>query len=84
MPLLLLFIALVVLAILAHRFGVDSRDGADWSPPDWAPDLQDRGADLGEPRRRPDPGLTLSPWATPADAHPTERRALRGGCHLWT
>ena len=62
MPLLLLFIALVVLAILAPRFGVDSRDGADWSPPDWAPDLQDRGADLGEPRRRPDPGLTLSPW----------------------
>jgi hypothetical protein len=32
-----LFIALVVLAILAHRFGVDSRDGADWSPPDRAP-----------------------------------------------
>jgi hypothetical protein len=37
MPLLLLVIALVVLAILAHRFGVDSRDGADWSPPDRAP-----------------------------------------------
>jgi hypothetical protein len=37
MPLLLLFIALVVLAILAPRFGVDSRDGADWSPPDRTP-----------------------------------------------
>jgi hypothetical protein len=37
MPLLLLVIALVVLAILAPRFGVDSRDGADWSPPDRAP-----------------------------------------------
>jgi hypothetical protein len=32
MPLLLLVVALVVLAILALRFGVDSRDGADWSP----------------------------------------------------
>jgi|Tabmets5t2r1_1033131.scaffolds.fasta_scaffold40092_2 hypothetical protein len=37
MPLLLLFIALVVLAILALRFGVDSRDGADWLPPDRPP-----------------------------------------------
>jgi hypothetical protein len=37
MPLLLLFIALVVLAILAPRFGVESRDEADWSPPDRAP-----------------------------------------------
>jgi hypothetical protein len=84
MPLLLLFIALVVLAILAPRFGVGSRDGADWPPPYRAPDLQDRGAYLGEPRRRPDHGLTLSPWATAADAHRTERRALRGGCHVWT
>jgi hypothetical protein len=32
MPLLLLFIAIVLLAILAPRFGVDSRDGADWRP----------------------------------------------------
>jgi hypothetical protein len=31
MPLLLLlFIAMVLLAILAPLFGVDSRDGADW------------------------------------------------------
>jgi hypothetical protein len=33
MPLLLLVIALVLLAILAPLFSVDSRDGADWSPP---------------------------------------------------
>jgi hypothetical protein len=32
MPLLLLFIAMVLLAILAPLFGVDSRDGADWLP----------------------------------------------------
>jgi hypothetical protein len=30
MPLLLLFIAMVLLAILAPLLGVDSRDGADW------------------------------------------------------
>jgi hypothetical protein len=33
MPLLLLLIALVLLAVLAALAGVDSRDGADWSPP---------------------------------------------------
>jgi hypothetical protein len=33
---LLLFAALVLLAILAALAGVDSRDGADWSPPDRA------------------------------------------------
>ncbi len=33
MPLLLLVVALVLLAILAPLRGVDSRDGADWSPP---------------------------------------------------
>jgi hypothetical protein len=32
MPLLLL-VALVLLGILAALAGVDSRDGADWSPP---------------------------------------------------
>ena len=36
MPLLLLFTALVLLAILAPRFGVDSRDGADRPPSGWA------------------------------------------------
>lgn len=33
--LLILLICLVTLAILAGRYGVDSRDGLDWSPPDW-------------------------------------------------
>jgi hypothetical protein len=33
MPLLLLVVALVLLGILAALAGVDSRDGADWSPP---------------------------------------------------
>jgi hypothetical protein len=32
--LLILVICLVILAILAARYGVDSRDGLDWSPPD--------------------------------------------------
>ena len=34
--LLILLICLVALAILAGRYGVDSRDGLDWSPPDRA------------------------------------------------
>jgi hypothetical protein len=34
--LLILLISLVTLAILAGRYGVDSRDGLDWSPPDRA------------------------------------------------
>jgi hypothetical protein len=34
--LLILLICLVALAILAGRYGVDSRDGSDWSPPDQA------------------------------------------------
>ena len=34
--LLILLICLVTLAILAGRYGVDSRDGLDWSPPDQA------------------------------------------------
>jgi hypothetical protein len=34
--LLILLICLVTLAILAGRYGVDSRDGLDWSPPDRA------------------------------------------------
>jgi hypothetical protein len=32
--LVILLICLVTLAILAGRYGVDSRDGWDWSPPD--------------------------------------------------
>jgi hypothetical protein len=32
--LLILLICLVTLAILAGRYGVDPRDGLDWSPPD--------------------------------------------------
>jgi hypothetical protein len=32
--LLILLICLVALAILAGRYGVDSRDGLDWKPPD--------------------------------------------------
>jgi len=32
--LLILLVCLVALAILAGRYGVDSRDGLDWSPPD--------------------------------------------------
>jgi hypothetical protein len=31
--LLILLFCLVTLAILAGRYGVDSRDGLDWSPP---------------------------------------------------
>jgi hypothetical protein len=31
--LLILLSCLVTLAILAGRYGVDSRDGFDWSPP---------------------------------------------------
>jgi hypothetical protein len=34
--LLILLFCLVTLAILAGRYGVDSRDGLDWSPPDQA------------------------------------------------
>jgi hypothetical protein len=34
--LLILLICLVALGILARRYGVDSRDGLDWSPPDGA------------------------------------------------
>ena len=34
--LLILLFCLVTLAILAGRYGVDSRDGLDWSPPDRA------------------------------------------------
>jgi hypothetical protein len=34
--LLILLLCLVTLAILAGRYGVDSRDGLDWSPPDRA------------------------------------------------
>jgi hypothetical protein len=34
--LLILLICLVILAIVAGRYGVDSRDGLDWSPPDQA------------------------------------------------
>ncbi len=30
---LLVVLALVAFAAIASRFGVDSRDGADWSPP---------------------------------------------------
>jgi hypothetical protein len=33
MQALLILVALVVLAVAAVRYGVDSRDGADWSPP---------------------------------------------------
>jgi hypothetical protein len=56
MPLLLLVIALVLLAVLASRFGVDSRDGADWSPPDRTPRRSwDPG--LRRPRSRGQPDL---------------------------
>jgi hypothetical protein len=34
MQALLILICLVALAILAGRYGVDSRDGSDWSPSD--------------------------------------------------
>ena len=34
--LLILLIYVVALAVLAGRYGVDSRDGFDWSPPDRA------------------------------------------------
>jgi hypothetical protein len=34
--LLILLICLVAVAILARRYGVDSRDGLDWSPPNQA------------------------------------------------
>ena len=34
--LLILLFCLVTLAVLAGRYGVDSRDGLDWSPPDRA------------------------------------------------
>ena len=34
--LLIVLICLVTLAVLAGRYGVDSRDGLDWSPPDQA------------------------------------------------
>ena len=34
--LVILPICLVALAILAGSYGVDSRDGLDWSPPDQA------------------------------------------------
>jgi hypothetical protein len=33
---LIILICLVTLAILAGRYGVDSRDGLDWSSPDRA------------------------------------------------
>jgi hypothetical protein len=36
MQAVLILICLVTLAILAGRYGVDSRDGSDWSPPDRA------------------------------------------------
>ena len=39
MQALLILICLVALAILAGRYGVDSRDGLDWSPPDRARSL---------------------------------------------
>jgi hypothetical protein len=35
-PLLILLICLVALGIVGGRYGVDSRDGLDWSPPDQA------------------------------------------------
>jgi hypothetical protein len=34
--LLILLICLVALALLADRYGVDSRDGYDWTPSDQA------------------------------------------------
>jgi hypothetical protein len=36
MQALLILIGLVTLAIVAGRYGVDTRDGLDWSPPDRA------------------------------------------------
>jgi hypothetical protein len=36
MQALLILISLVTLAIVAGRYGVDTRDGLDWSPPDRA------------------------------------------------
>ena len=32
--LLILVVCLVALAILAGRYGIDTRDGLDWKPPD--------------------------------------------------
>jgi hypothetical protein len=37
MSVLLLVLTLVALAVLAIRFGADSRDGADWSLPGQGP-----------------------------------------------
>jgi hypothetical protein len=37
MSVLLFVLTLVALAVLAVRFGADSRDGADWSPPGQGP-----------------------------------------------
>jgi hypothetical protein len=37
MPALLFVLTLVALAVLAIRFGADSRDGADWSLPGQGP-----------------------------------------------
>jgi len=34
--LLILLVCLVTLAILGGRYGADSRDGLDWSPPNQA------------------------------------------------
>ena len=74
--LLILLICLVALAILAGRYGVDSRDGLDWKPPDHARaaaasserHTQPRGASDAAahlPRhqddRPPDPGRN-PPW----------------------
>lgn len=40
MSVLLFILALIVLAVAANRFGVDSRDGADWSLPGQGPVAQ--------------------------------------------
>jgi hypothetical protein len=57
--LLILLICLVALAIAACRYGVDSRDGLDWSPPDRARSRGRRGWERPTfRRRRPAMGAT--------------------------
>ena len=62
--LLILLFCLVTLAILARRYGVDSRDGLDWSPPrpgqEPGPPLASRAPRLGV-RPQPEGGRPPKP-----------------------
>jgi hypothetical protein len=75
---------LVTLAILAGRYGVDSRDGLDWSPPDRA---RSRGrlwravlADLG---CGPLPERSRLPWTTRRSRRLQRRIVLRTPTRSW-